>query len=120
MKQDLLRQFEAWTGMPPESLLNWDAHPVYRKGELAGIGITNGPEIHFVTAPEWRGRLMTRRIIRDFLEPLLLEHNYLVTRVLTENTTSPEFLKRLGFVMVLSNLDYDTYVLSDLPFSREI
>ena len=114
--------FESWTALPPGSLTGagWVAHGVYRGGELAGIGVVMGTEVHFAVNPVWSGRLMSRRAVRSFLAPLLEEHVFLTTRVRHGDMVAPRFLDRLGFAPTWSDSSYCYYMLTELPYSKEI
>jgi RimJ/RimL family protein N-acetyltransferase len=111
--------FEQWAGMSPGLLQGWEPHGVYRDGELAGIGVVHGKEIHFAAAPEWRGRLMLRGVVRNFLGRLFDDLGFLTTRVQCCDQVSQRFVQRLGFEFTGSDETFHYYMLSALPYTRE-
>lgn len=99
-------------------LCTWEFTPCMVGDEVAGIAMLKGTEVHFAVAPAWRGRLMTRQRIRDFLQPLMTLHGFLTTRSFTEDGDTAVFLTRLGFVKTWTERHIDHWMLTALPYSR--
>lgn len=118
----MIESFVKWASLPSRSaehLRGWSTHGVWRNGELAGIAIVNGTEIHFASAPEQRGVLFQRARARNFLKPLLSRRGYLTTTVRQGDRVSKRFIERLGFAPTWGDGLFDHYMLCELPFSKE-
>jgi hypothetical protein len=116
---ELLQLFAAWAVVDGALLVagGWEFVPLMVGRELAAIAAIRGTEIHFAASPEWRGRVITRRRTREFLEPLFEERGFLTTRVAPESVDPTNFIERLGFV--LTHVDargVKHYMLSALPY----
>lgn len=95
--------------------------PLEIDGKLAGAALLFGTELHFIAHPDWRGgALGKRRIIRQFLAPILAdsELGFLTTRVQNSRQTEQDFVTRIGFKKSWDDGAQTFYMLSDLPFSR--
>lgn len=113
-------QFSCWAGVDrvaADKLLQegWTIHPWMAGDEMACIAIMHGPEIHFVAAPKWRGRLILRKRTQEFLAPLMDRHGYLTTRA-DPADGHRDFLERLGFVFTWSDGLLDHFMMHKLPF----
>lgn len=106
-------------GSVSEVLASWSFVSLIEHGELAGIAMLKGTEIHFAAAPAWRGRVITRRRARAFLKPLMAQYGFLTTRSLATDHDSAVFLLRLGFVKTWTELRIHHWMLTALPFSKE-
>jgi hypothetical protein len=100
-------------------LASWEYVALLEDDEVVGIAALKGTEIHFAAAPAWRGRVMSRRRIRAFLEPLMARYGFLTTRSLVGDLGSAVFLRRLGFVNTWTELEIRHWMLTALPYSRE-
>jgi GNAT superfamily N-acetyltransferase len=118
---DLGALFAEWTDVPRAALAAgaWVFEPCIQGGEIAGVGALRGFEIHFAAAPAWRGRLISRRTLREFLGPLFNRLGFLTTRVLRGDEGRGRFIERLGFQLTRSDETTHYYMLSAVPFSRE-
>jgi hypothetical protein len=87
--------FARWAGLEghEHELLALEAVPLIEQGEVVALGAMDGSEIHFAAAPSWRGRLVTRRRLRQYLGPLLAKRGYLTTRSIGRS----RFVERIGF-----------------------
>lgn len=105
-------------GMAHVVLSSWEFHPYLVRGELAAIAMLKGTEIHLCVAPHWRGRLMTRRRISEFLAPLMTSYGFLTTRSFVQDNDTAHFLARLGFVKTWAEQGIDHWMLTALPYSK--
>lgn len=106
----------------PEALAGlfsgWEVVYLEDRGHRTGAALLNGTEIHFIVAPEWRGRAIRRDNARAFLKPLLERHGYLTTRILHGNDGPAEFVRRMGFEKTWSDTGFSYFALCKLPFTR--
>jgi hypothetical protein len=98
--------------------VGWDVVYLEDRGQRTGAALLNGTEIHFIVAPEWRGRAIRRDNARAFLEPLLARHGYLTTRVLHGALEALGFVERMGFEKTWSDASFHYFALCKLPFTR--
>ena len=111
--------FAQWTGLPPEGTPSGRFVSYERQGRLAAVAHLRGSEIHFAVAPEFRRRIISRRSIREFLQPLLAERTYLTTRAAPGSDTT--FIDRLGFVQTCRGAidEIRHYMLTHVPYRKE-
>jgi len=74
------------------ALADWELHPIYRCGELSGVVMLRGNEIHCAAHPKYRGRW-------GFRDALAFVRPGQVTRTGKTNTIARRFLERLGFLL---------------------
>ncbi len=101
-----------------EAFAGWEVVPRFEGAALAGAALLRGTEIHFIVAPAWRKRLITRRSAREFLNPLLARHGMLTTRILHGSSGPDLFVRRLGFKRTWSDEMFNYYMLTQPPFER--
>lgn len=85
---------------------------------LAGGGMTgmlSGYELHVVMH---RTGVITRRTLREYLQPLLDRLGMLTTRVPVEDEVSRRFVERLGFEFTAEHDGMRHYMLHKVPFQR--
>lgn len=96
-----------------QTLAEWTLKPVYLDGELAWITVQKGPEFHFQSVG--RTRLMPLRMIREFLQDIIDQHGYALTKTPVEDTRQQRFNERFGFFRVGQD-QYDIhYRIEHLP-----
>jgi hypothetical protein len=100
-------------------LNGWEFVDLVENGECLLSATIKGPEIHVLVAPEWRGRIMTRRRIRAFLGPLHARNGYLSTRIGHDRVQQRAFVERLGFKKTWVDPMFQYYELTTLPFERK-
>lgn len=100
-------------------LNGWEFVDYLDGDECVCSGMVKGPEIHITIAPEWRGRALSRRRVRDFLAPLMARHGYLATRIRREGAEAQAFVTRLGFKRTWEDPMFFYYELTQLPFERK-
>lgn len=76
---------------------DWEMHPITAKGALMGVTIMRGPEIHVSILPQYLGRWVTRRFLKETLLKALGEYGLAVTQVFAANLEARRFVERLGF-----------------------
>lgn len=79
--------------------------------------LVKGTEVHVCAKPQGRGRVVTRRKIREVLGPVLARFGMLTTRAKKDDPAT--FVRRMGFKKSWSDGVFDYYVLTALPFSKE-
>lgn len=87
-------------------LTDWDVYPILEKGEILLIVATNGPAMHFETMNT--GRPITRRVVKQVLNPLIKKYGYAVTKTPKDETRQRRFNELIGFVMVGQD-EYDIH-----------
>jgi len=80
------------------------------------IAALKGTEIHVHFT---RKGVITRRVVQNFLGPLLDELGYLTTRCNTGDAVTKRFLTKLGFEPTWSDGQYEFFMLARLPFRKE-
>lgn len=78
------------------TLEGWDIAPLVIDDTRIGVMLLRGYEIHMQIDPA-KALLHARRIIRQYVVPLLAEFGHLTTRTLLHGRDI-HFLRRLGFV----------------------
>lgn len=112
---------QSLTGLPcsiDDALRDWECVPLEFQGQLAACGIVRGTEIHFAAMPGFGAKIMTRRIIREFLGPLLARHGFLTTRTEPDDEAGRRFVERIGFSQTWQDPQYRYFIMTDLPFGR--
>ena len=111
--------FGQWSGLGDcFELGDWTFVPLVENGAVLLLAAMRGTEIHVAVAPEFRGRVITRRRCREFLGPLLERRGYLTTRAV-EGTDRIHFLQRLGFRLTGAAGGINHYMLTAVPFQKE-
>jgi hypothetical protein len=96
-----------------KSLAEWVIKPVHVDGELAWVTIQKGPEFHFQSIG--KTRVMPLRMICVFLQGIIEEHGFALTRTPIEDTRQQRFNERFGFQRVGQD-QYDIhYRIEKLP-----
>ncbi len=112
-RNDLLQPLQI--GKNAEALADWEVVPGYIDGQHAATAVIKGSEVHFGLVPEFRHRI-TRRRVREFLEPLLERHGFLTTRILLLSQDKRRFVERVGFMPTWNDGKFQYYLLGDLPW----
>lgn len=81
-----------------QTLAEWVIKPVHIDGELAWITVQKGPEFHFQSVG--KTRIMPLRIIREFLQGILAEHGYALTKTPIDDVRQQRFNRCFGFVEI--------------------
>lgn len=87
-------------------LNDWNIYSILEKGEILIIVATSGPHMHFETMET--GRPITRRVVRQVLDPLIKEYGYAVTKTPKGELRQRRFNELIGFVMVGED-EYDIH-----------
>ena len=77
---------------------DWELKPVYVNGYIAAVVMVQGNEVHVAATPEFHGRWLSRKVIKDILGGILAEHGQVITSVNWGNKSACTFVERLGFV----------------------
>lgn len=78
-----------------QNLSKWITLIHHVDGVAAFISIVNGPEFHFESLET--GHPLTRKMIKDFLKPIIEQHGYAITRTPMEDEKQQRFNLLLGF-----------------------
>lgn len=78
-----------------ETLIGWDISPLIIDGQRVGAYMIKGHEGHIHVEPQFAKRY-ARRLIKNYLEPVIKEHGYLTT-ISFKEPIAKRFLERLGF-----------------------
>jgi hypothetical protein len=113
--------YHQWSGMPPSAELQpgWELHAFALDGEPVAIAATSGHEIHFASDPRVKGRLVTRKRVKEFLGPLFEDKAFLITRVPVGLARENRFVKLMGFDRLGDDGASHNYMLSEMPFSKK-
>lgn len=102
------------------ALVGWEMIPYIEGGEHMATLLKKNKEVHFAIFRKHRhkGRVNMRRI-KEFLEPLLNEEIFLVTKVGRDEDA--RFIERLGFQPLGSTINGEihTYILNELKYVRD-
>ena len=123
MAEPVFAWLSEYVGVNPESAASafaaWRVMYHERHGVKTCAALLKGQEIHFIVAPEWRNRAITRDNARAFLASLLEQCNgMLTTRVLHNTPDRAAFVERIGFKKTWSDERFDYYALCEPPFQR--
>lgn len=100
-----------------EGLRDWRIHPVFHDGELAGMLAIKNSHIHGCILPEYRGRWLNRRLIRQYILPILRAHGCVHTAVPHNQPHGHAFVKKFGWEES-GVTDYSTnYVLEKIKWA---
>lgn len=118
----ILEHLQRDAGIAPDdarrALTDWEVVPIYFRGELAGCGILRGTELHFAARPGFGAKIFTRRIICEYLRPLLAREGYLTTKMDVAEHKNWDFVERLGFKPTWHDGTYRYFMLTTLPYGR--
>jgi ribosomal protein S18 acetylase RimI-like enzyme len=70
---------------------------ITKDGTTIGALVSRGPEVHVAVLPEFRGRWLSARFIREVLSPILSQWGYATATVMADNYRGQRFVERLGF-----------------------
>jgi hypothetical protein len=71
---------------------SWEVYPVN-----GGAVLINGEEIHACVIPEYFGRWLTKKTLRETLGKVLEKYGRAITRMASGNKAGAKFVSRLGF-----------------------
>lgn len=80
------------------------------------VAALSGSEIHVEFN---RTGVIKREAVREFLAPLLEPWGFLTTRCFKGDSRTSRFLARLNFKHTWSDDEFDYFILTALPFSKE-
>lgn len=96
-----------------KTLAEWVIKPVHVDGELAWITVQKGPEFHFQNVG--RTRAMPRRVIRDFLQGIIDQYGYALTKTPLEDVRQQRFNQLYGFYEIGRDAFDISYRIDRLP-----
>lgn len=85
------------------AMMDWNIVPVVMDGVKIGLMVTRDSEIHFKLDPKLILK-HTRRVIRNYIEPMLRRVGYLTTTARQGSADVP-FLERFGFYQTRTDDD---------------
>lgn len=89
-----------------QSLDGWTIDPVSVDGKVAFLTLRKGPRFHFQSLGT-RHRI-TRKMIREFLAPIIAEHGYALTNTPKDDERQRRFNELFGFKAVGED-EFDIY-----------
>lgn len=94
----------------------WDIRPIMDEEVKVGEVMLKGSEIHVASSRTFRGKglFKKREKVQAFFKALLDEKKFLTTRSLKGDSTEP-FIRRLGFMKVKSDNQFNYWWLDRLP-----
>lgn len=88
-------------------LERWEIEPVEIGGELAFVGLTQGPEFHFASFDT--GARITSEMIRSRLTAIMDRHGFVTTTTPKDEPRQHRLNRRLGFVATGENEFFVSY-----------
>lgn len=79
------------------ALEGWNVRALLANGVPIGCIAILGDEIHATVMPEVRKKWLSKRILREALDPILKEYGSARTTARESNPEGQEFVERLGF-----------------------
>lgn len=80
-----------------KELDGWDIQPVEMDGQIAFATLRKGPQFHFQSFGT--GHLISRKMIRDYLTPIIAEHGFAATHTPIEDARQHRFNLLMGFTV---------------------
>lgn len=93
--------------------------PFEYNGEVTGVAVLFGNEIHFMAAPGKRGHCGSRRELMALFRSLLDRFDFLTTRIPISTPEKDRTGERLGFTYTWSDDRFDYYICTGLPYGRK-
>ncbi len=117
----MLDLYCAWAELPRDfaaqlAEAGWEPVAYEKAGDLAGIAVLRGPQVHFAVKP---GKTIGLHSARAFCKQLMARHGYLTTSVLHVDQRGARFPQFMGFKHAWSDDLCDHYMLSEEPLNRE-
>lgn len=78
-----------------------------------GVVLQRDNEIHCACLPNYS---ISRRVLKEIFDPILQEYGEVVTRVPHSLVNEHAFVKRLGFIPVLTEGDLTWYSINHIPY----
>lgn len=108
IKQDIDDTLEEFT----VKVIGWEFKPVYRINDLVAVVMIKANEVHVAADPQYRGKWLSKKVIKDVFGKILEEYGQVKTCVGFGNTVAEEFVTRLGFepdltVYTLDKIKYE-------------
>lgn len=117
--EDIMEEMGASRYEVLQLLHDCEAIPGYVDGQLVAALLRKGTEVHFAISKQHRGKIISRRRIREFLQPVLDEYGFLTTRLLHDRKGQQRFIERIGFKKTWSDDKCNYFMLTELPFERK-
>ena len=90
----------------------WDIQPVEMNGDLIAITVTKGPQFHIHSMGV--ARVVTRKMLWDFIGPIVDAHGYAETRTPIDDERQHRFNRAFGFVEA-GRTEFDTIFRIERP-----
>lgn len=97
------------------TLAEWKIKPIHMDGELAWITVQKGPEFHFQSVG--KTRVLPMRIVRSFLQTIIDEHGFALTKTPLEDIRQQRFNRRFGFVEIGRDVFDISFRIERLPYA---
>ena len=86
-------------------------------GDLIGIVMAKGSEVHLCARPEHYKRCLTRRNAKQLLWPIFEKHGYLTTRIRLSSFSKQKFVERAGFQKTWADDRFVYYMMTEKPYA---
>lgn len=92
-----------------KALTDWTLKPIEVRGELAGVVMSKGNQIHIVVKPEFHGKwAIKRNMARTLLQDQIDEYGPLLVHAYKSDEKALRFIERLGFKRIGENAEQIT------------
>lgn len=100
------------------ALENWDIlEATTDDGELIGIVMAKGSEVHLCARPKYYRRCLTRQNAKKLLWPIFERHGYLTTRIRLSSFSKQRFVERAGFEKTWADDRFVYYMMTEKPYA---
>lgn len=104
-------------GVVPEG---WTAHWYAPGGVRKALLVSCGTEVHFEIDPAHRRRLLSKKTLREILQPVMEKFGYLTTKIPVECEEDLKFVERVGFQKTWTDGEFEYLMLTRYPFEKEL
>lgn len=78
-------------------IADWEFKPIYQDSNLAAVVMVKGNEVHVVVDKKYRGKWLSRKVIRNILGTIIKEYGHVITSTGFGDEDAAKFIERLGF-----------------------
>ena len=97
-------------------LEDWDVEYIEINGTRVGVFFNKGTEIHFSILPRYRGKWLSKRLVRKLLSPLLDKYGFITTMVPDNKPHGHKIVQKFGFYEVGRIQHFTVYRLERLKW----
>ena len=78
-------------------IADWEFNPIYQEGNLVAAVMVRRNEVHLAADKRYRGKWLTRKVIRAIFGTIIKEYGHAITSVGWGDEDAAKFIERLGF-----------------------